>query len=98
METNLCADLILSRNGKRFVADVKTGKAAPEISTASTRRQLLEYLHAYPVDGFLVVDMASKEIKEVEFGPVERRVGRPIGQLVAAFLMGISLALVGSML
>ena len=98
VEINLRADLILRRDGKRFVADVKTGKGAPRITTASTRRQLLEYLFAYPVDGVLLIDMESRDIKQVDFGPVERKVRRPIGQLVAAFLMGVSLALVGSML
>ena len=96
VEMNLRADLILSRDGKSFVADVKTGKTAPRITTASTRRQLLEYLYAYAVDGVLLVDMASKEIKEVEFGPVERKVSRPVGQLVAAFAMGVVVALVNS--
>ena len=77
---------------------MKTGKAAPRISTASTRRQLLEYLYAYVVDGVLLVDMANREINEVDFGPVGKKSRRPVGQLVAAFVIGVAVALVGSML
>ena len=75
---------------------MKTSKAAPRITTASTRRQLLKYLFAYAVHGVLLLDIANKEIKKVDFGPVERKVRWPIGQLVAAFLVGIAVGLVGS--
>ena len=78
VEINLRADLILTRDGKRLLADVKTGKSAPRIATASTRRQLLEYLYAYPVDGVLLVDMESRYIKQVDFGPVDRKVRWPV--------------------
>ena len=96
VEINLRADLMLARDGQRFVADVKTGKKAPRVTTASTRRQLLEYLFAYPVDGVLLVDMETGTLKQVDFGPVERKVRRPIGQLVTAFALGAALALATS--
>jgi hypothetical protein len=93
VDISLRADLILERAGQRFVADVKTGKAAPRVETAATRRQLLEYLHAYPVDGVLLIDMTSKRVSEVGFGAVERKVRRPFGHLLAAFVAGAATGL-----
>lgn len=63
----LRADLLVRRGGQRFVADVKTGSVAPRITTAATRRQLLEYRVAYDVSGVLLVDMASERIHVIEF-------------------------------
>jgi hypothetical protein len=64
----LRADLLVSRGQYRYVAEVKTGERAPSISTAATRRQLLEYAVAYDVDGVLLVDMEARTINEIEFG------------------------------
>jgi hypothetical protein len=63
----LRADLIVEKGGARFVAEAKTGAAAPRLTTAATRRQLLEYLIAYQVDGVLLVDAEAEEIHCVEF-------------------------------
>jgi hypothetical protein len=69
VEVELRADLLLRQGRRRFVADVKTGEVAPRLTTAATRRQLLEYRVAYDVDGVLLVDMASRRVHVVEFGP-----------------------------
>ena len=82
------ADLLVSRSGRQYIAEVKTGNKAPEIRTAATRRQLLEYLHAYPVDGVLLVDMAEKRVHELDFGTVARETRRPLSQLAVAFALG----------
>ena len=74
-EVALRADLIVKRGGRRFVAEVKSGHMAPSISTAATRRQLLEYRLAYPVDGILLVDMEAQSIYEVTF-PFDARAAR----------------------
>ena len=92
VEINLRADLLLSRGSQSFIADVKTGKSAPRITTASTRRQLLEYTFAYPVDGALLIDMESETLSRVDFGPVERQLRRPISHLIAAFFVGAAVA------
>lgn len=63
----LRADLLVTRRGRRYVADVKSGRIAPDLHTAATRRQLLEYLVAYRTDGVLLVDMEAGEIREVRF-------------------------------
>jgi hypothetical protein len=67
VEVLLRADLLVHKHGVRYVADVKTGSLAPSLRTAATRRQLLEYWHAYDVDGVLLVDMEQERIHEVVF-------------------------------
>ncbi len=64
----LRADYLVERGDRRFVADVKTGPRATRITTAATRRQLLEYRVAYDVSGVLLVDMDNERIHEVGFG------------------------------
>jgi hypothetical protein len=44
------------------------------LSSAATRRQLLEYRLAFDVDGVLLVDVETGEVSEVEFNlPTEIR-------------------------
>jgi hypothetical protein len=75
----LRADFVVTDGDRRLVAEVKTGDAAPLVSTPATRRQLLEYLVAYQADGVLLVDVEAGAIREVDFfaaaerGEVERR-------------------------
>ena len=64
------ADYVVRRGSARYVAEVKTGKVAPSIQHAPTRRQLLEYRHAFDVDGVLLVDADARRVHRVEF---ERR-------------------------
>ena len=66
-EVELRADFLCSRNGRRFVADAKTGRDATGVGCAATRRQLLEYRLAYPVDGVLLVDAERDQVLRVEF-------------------------------
>ena len=61
------ADLMVSDGRRSYVAEVKTGDYAPNPSLPSTRRQLLEYALAFPVDGVLLVDIQQGEIHRVEF-------------------------------
>ena len=63
----LRADYVASRAGRYYVAEVKSGRFAPRIDTAATRRQLLEYLVAFGVDGVLLVDAEARQVREVEF-------------------------------
>ena len=62
-------DLICSPGnpGEIFVAEVKTGDEAPRMSTAATRRQLLEYHVAFDVDGVLLVCPELGTIQRIEF-------------------------------
>jgi hypothetical protein len=65
----LRADMLVSRatDGARFVAEVKTGALAPRIDSAATRRQLLEYLLAFDVQGVLLVDAERDAVHEIVF-------------------------------
>jgi membrane protein implicated in regulation of membrane protease activity len=66
-DVELRADMLVNRGGERFVVDVKTGEQAPRITTAATRRQLLEYGVAYRVDGILLVDIDRERIQRIRF-------------------------------
>lgn len=88
----LRADYLVSRGPRRYVAEVKSGRSAPSISTAATRRQLLEYRVAYPVDGILLVDMEEVEIHVVDFGDrIEQRPRRSRVRAFATLLFGAML-------
>jgi len=63
----LRCDALVARDGRRLVAEVKTGARAPSLTTAATRRQLLEYAVAYDADGVLLVDPEAGEVHEVDF-------------------------------
>ncbi len=70
----LRADYLVEANGERFVAEVKTGGLAPNLATAATRRQLLEYHVAFAADGVLLVCPERGTIQRVEFPrPGDRR-------------------------
>ncbi len=88
----LRADLLVTRAGRRLIAEVKTGQVAPRLENASTRRQLLEYALAYPVDGVLLVDMEEGSVREIVF-PV-----RPAPQATRPALVFIAGARVGAAL
>ena len=61
------ADLLVSRDGYDYIAEVKTGADATRPTFPSTRRQMLEYLLAFDVDGVLLVDMDRRVVRSVEF-------------------------------
>jgi hypothetical protein len=66
-ELELRVDYLVERDDELFVAEVKTGDEAPSITTAATRRQLLEYSIAFEVDGVLLVCPERDEIQRIEF-------------------------------
>lgn len=95
----LRADYMVKRGGKRYIAEVKSGMSAPSLTTAATRRQLLEYRVAYDVHGILLVDMQAVELNEVDFGDrvegrEERRYRGSAGFMVG-LLTGVILSVVG---
>lgn len=60
-------DLQVERGGRRWVAEVKTGRCAPDPAWPATRRQLREYAALFPDHGLLLVDAEGGEIYEVGF-------------------------------
>lgn len=86
----LRADLLVSRGGRRFIAEIKTGDCA-QLDTATTRRQLLEYSVAYAVDGVLLVDMEAQRVQQIRF-PMAASARSPARLWLAAVLLA---ALIG---
>jgi Holliday junction resolvase len=84
------ADYIVARNDVRFVAEVKTGRLAPRLETASTRRQLLEYEHAFDVSGVLLVDADARTVRRIEFRRSPR--ARRWGAWAVAVLLAVAVA------
>jgi hypothetical protein len=66
-EVELRADLILEKDGDRFVAEVKTGELAPDPAYPPTRRQLLEYSLAFAPYTVLLIDVEQAEVMTVRF-------------------------------
>lgn len=67
IEVNLRADLLVERDDEIFIAEVKTGRLAPDPNFPATRRQLLEYQLAFDVDGVLLVSPEQETIVYVYF-------------------------------
>ncbi|MCU0674560.1 MAG: hypothetical protein MUE69_17435 [Myxococcota bacterium] len=65
-EAHVRADFLVERRGRRFVADAKRGPEASRATFPATRRQLLEYRHAYAVDGVLLVDAERGRVHAIE--------------------------------
>jgi hypothetical protein len=86
----LRADLLVAKGARRFIAEVKTGKLAPRLDHAPTRRQLLEYRVAFDVDGVLLVDAESDRIVEVDLSrPSQQPRPRPAWRIALA--VGVTL-------
>ena len=66
-EVEVRVDFIVRKRRKKFVAEVKTGKTAPDPTQASTRRQLLEYSLVFKSHGVLLVDMEERKIRQITF-------------------------------
>lgn len=91
---DLRADYLVSYGDKRYVAEVKTGRAAPRIDTSATRRQLLEYRIAFDVDGVLLVDAEAERVHAVEFPLGLSEAPRPsrLAWLLSGLVFGLVLA------
>jgi Holliday junction resolvase-like predicted endonuclease len=88
------ADYVVDYEGSRYVAEVKTGKFAPRIDTAATRRQLLEYRVAFDADGVLLVDADTGKISSIDFPlPIARRAQRSSAWMIIAAIVGAAAAI-----
>ncbi|MBX3198527.1 MAG: PD-(D/E)XK nuclease family protein [Labilithrix sp.] len=86
------ADYIVARDGARFVAEVKTGRVAPRIETAATRRQLLEYQHAFGVARVLLVDADQRRVQLIELPGRASAVRWPAWALAGAVFAALAVA------
>jgi len=92
----LSADLLVERNGRRLIAEVKTGPKAARFEHADTRRQMLEYQLAFGGDAVLLVDPERETIQEVRFPlpATQTETAKPFGALWLWTVFGlIALAL-----
>lgn len=78
----LRADYIVTRHGKRYVAEVKTGGLAPSLDHAPTRRQIIEYCAAFDVDGALLVEPEAERVRAITLP------ARPNERLLLAMVLG----------
>ena len=88
-------DGFVTKEGKRYLVEIKTGKVATDPKHSATRRQLLEYYHGFDVEGVLLVDAEVEEVHHISFNeklPLPKEVVRvessPRAPLIVAFLMG----------
>jgi hypothetical protein len=97
VHVELRADLLVTRDGLRYVAEVKTGQYAPQITTAATRRQLLEYRMAFEVDGVLLVNAERDTVTEIGFelpgpAPAPNALVPALAWLVVGVMAGLAFA------
>jgi membrane protein implicated in regulation of membrane protease activity len=101
-EVAVRADFVVSRGGERFVAEVKTGRTAPRLETSATRRQLLEYQHAFDVGGVLLVDADARTVKRISFRPPAPQAGGAGGAaavvLASVLALGVALGVASAVL
>lgn len=90
LDVEVRADLIVEKASSLYVAEVKTGERAPSPATPATRRQLLEYGHAFDVQGLLLVDVEADRVARVRLP--ERARHRPWAWLLFGVLAGAALA------
>ena len=93
-EVRMRADYLVSRGGRRWVVEVKTGAGAAP-ARRDTRRQLLEYALYYPVSGVLLFNGEDETIEHVEFPRSEGSV-RP--RFWTGLFVGSALSLIITML
>ena len=88
----LRADMIVKRRGRRYVAEVKTGSHVASVHHGPTRRQLLEYSHAFETEGVLLVEVDSAAIHEVRFPGTHATPASPAPALVVLLLVSLAAA------
>lgn len=94
VEFTLVADYLVEREGRRWVAEVKTGERALDLRHGPTRRQLLEYRQAFAVDGVLLVDAEGRSVRSVQFpGSAEPSRASRLVPFGVGLLSGAALAL-----
>lgn len=87
-------DYLVERGGRAWIAEVKTGAEAPQLTTRATRRQLLEYAHAFDAHGVLLVDPERGRVHRVTLPERTRATpARDLALLLAGALVGAACAL-----
>jgi len=87
-------DYTVSKNGRDFLVEVKSGENTSTIKYANTRRQLLEYYCASNYEGYLLVDMHNKTITEIEF-PFKQNDTYAFIKIISIVLFAILIGCIG---
>lgn len=86
-------DYVARRRGRCYCVEVKTGDKAPDPLYRPTRRQLLEYAQLWPLDGVLLLDMETHQLRRVRFPqPGSRRALGAAWLVALGFLLGVAAA------
>jgi hypothetical protein len=98
LDVKLRADAIVKRDGRRFIAEVKSSSLVADLKHGPTRRQLLEYAVAYRAEGVLLVDMHAQHVEEITFPgldvPAPHKKWPYLAACALAFALGLSSAMV----
>ena len=65
--SKLIVDYLVTKNGKKYVVEVKSGKLAISLKDKNSRRQLLEYDFVIENDGVFLLDMENENMQLVKF-------------------------------
>jgi hypothetical protein len=87
----LRADYWVEKRGRSFIAEAKSGNKVTNVLDRGTRRQLLEYLLAYEVDGVLLVNTEERIVSEVNFPGISAN--RSQSRFGIGVLVGVGAAL-----
>jgi Holliday junction resolvase-like predicted endonuclease len=90
-EYDLIIDLVVTRGGRTFGVEVKSGKMAINPEYSATRRQLLDYAHVYSFDGLFLLDMETPKFMRIEFPSKAQRVRKNQWRwwVAAGFVLGV---------
>ncbi len=87
----IVVDIIVKRQGKTYLVEVKSGKQTRRLNSARSRRQLLEYYSVYKPDGIILLEPDSGKMRYVSFrtagGHHLQRAGRNWGFMVLGILL-----------
>jgi hypothetical protein len=86
----------ISSSNEAAVAEVKTGKVAPRLDHAPTRRQLLEYSVAFEADGVLLVDADEGRVTVVDLPTSARRERARGPAWMVPFFLGLAVGAAGA--
>jgi len=86
---DVSADYVVEKDGREWVAEVKTGREATRLTSRATRRQLLEYAHAFGAAGVLLVDAERGRVHRVTLP--SRHAERPVLRDLALVALGAAL-------
>ena len=92
-------DAFASKDGKRYLVEIKTGKVATDPKHSATRRQLLEYYHGFDVEGVLLIDAEVEKLHHISFEKkwvqdvLAEVKPRSKWKILIAFLLGVALAI-----